>query len=384
MFGAYRSDGGDRALPRVVRIQISRYAPTRPRRGQPLEFLVSIHEEGTTLAWQQNVTVEPDAEALLLAAVDDLHSWSLSRGLTRARALQRAEELGTALYDTFIGADGTACLAGVAPTAILLGIDETVLNLPWELLWRDGRAMVDDVPFGRLVTTRILPRRRRDPLDEDATVEILVVADPTSELRSTAAEIEALQSLDGGCDGVDVKVRVLSGAEATCAGFAETLAGDDFDIIHFAAHAGFDEETPTHSALRLADGKLEAGQVLDLAWSVPPYIVFNSACESGRAAAGRRLVGRRTGSNGLAAAFLAAGGEAYLGYFWPVDDGSARLFTEVFYSSLFTTKNVGTAVHDARSAVRPRFADSGDLTAYNAIFFGDAGTAERRDIAMAV
>lgn len=384
MFGAYGSDGDDRTLPRVVRVQISRYERSIPRRGKPLEFLVSIHEEGTTLAWQQNVTVEPKAEALLLAAVDDLHAWSLSQGLTRARALERAEELGTALYDTFIGPEGTACLAGIAPTTVLLGVDETVLNLPWELLWRDGRAMVDDVPFGRLVTTRILPRPRRDPLAEDATVEILVVADPTSELPSTAAELEVLQSLDGDRGGVAVEVRVLSGGEATSAGLAEALAGDDFDIIHFAAHAGFDEATPTHSALRLADGKLDAGQVLDLAWAAPPYIVFNSACESGRAAPGRRLVGKQTGANGLAAAFLAAGSEAYLGYFWPVDDGSARVFTEVFYSSLFAAKNVGTAVHEARSALRPRFGDTGDLTAYNAIFFGDAGTAERRDIAMAV
>jgi CHAT domain-containing protein len=384
MFGAYRSDGGDRALPRVVRVQISRYQRALPRRGKPLEFLVGIHEEGTTLAWQQNVTVEPDTEAALLAAVEDLHAWSTSRGLTKARALQRAEELGIALYDTFIGAEGTACLAGIAPTAVLLGVDETVLNLPWELLWRDGRAIVDDVPFGRLVTTRILPRPRRDPLREDATVEILVVADPTSELPSTAAELEVLQSLDGDHDGVAVKVRVLTGGEATCAGLADALAGDDFDIVHVAAHAGFDDDTPTHSALRLADGTLEAGQVLDLAWAAPPYIVFNSACESGRAAAGRRLVGKQAGSNGLAAAFLAAGSEAYLGYFWPVDDGSARVFTEVFYSSLFTTKNVGTAVHEARAALRPRFGDDGDLTAYNAIFFGDAGTAERRDIAMAV
>jgi len=47
-----------------------------------------------------------------------------------------------------------------------------------------------------------------------------------------------------------------------------------------------------------------------LDWVAPPYLVFNSACESGRAAGGARLVSDQGQANGLAAAFLACGAAA--------------------------------------------------------------------------
>ncbi len=120
-----------------------------------------------------------------------------------------------------------------------------------------------------------------------------------------------------------------------------------------------------------------------LAWSAPPYIVFNSACESARAARGRRLVSRAGHTNGLAAAFLAAGAEAYIGHFWPVDDWGAAMFATTFYEALFERVNVGGAVLEARRAVMRDASDHGLLTGTGAVFFGDAGTAERRDLASA-
>ncbi|MGQ0568611.1 MAG: CHAT domain-containing protein, partial [Armatimonadota bacterium] len=129
---------------------------------------------------------------------------------------------------------------------------------------------------------------------------------------------------------------------------------------------------------------LSASEVLQLPWKAAPYLVFNSACESGRAAGGRRLVSDESHANGLAAAFLAGGAHAYAGYFWPVSDTGASLFARVFYETLFLRENVGLAFLEARNVAIRELGGAGDLTGYSAVLFGDAASSHRRDLAMAV
>ena len=102
-------------------------------------------------------------------------------------------------------------------------------------------------------------------------------------------------------------VDVLARGDATRANFLARLTHGDYDIVHFAGHAAFDPTEPEAAALRLADGFVTADKLLALDWKAPPYLVFNSACESGRAAGGARLVSDTGQANGLAAAFLACG-----------------------------------------------------------------------------
>ncbi|MFX1411685.1 MAG: hypothetical protein ACFFA6_15145, partial [Promethearchaeota archaeon] len=132
MFGTYGA--GREFMPRVIHISIARYSRDLPRPGQVLEFLMAIHEEGTGITWQQNVTVDSTTEKLLLDATHDLLLWSLNLALTPEKARDRIQELGTLLYDTFVGPEGAKVLQAITPTAILLDVDETILNLPWELI----------------------------------------------------------------------------------------------------------------------------------------------------------------------------------------------------------------------------------------------------------
>lgn len=381
MFGAYGA--GREELPRVIHISIARYRQDLPRPGEALEFLASIHEEGTGVTWQQNVTVDPATEKQLLEATHDLLLWSLNLALTPEKAQNRSRELGTRLYDTFIGPAGEQVLRAITPTAILLNVDETILNLPWELIAAPAGPMPLETPFGRLVTTRTTLRQGRDPLHEDRVVRILAVANPTSDLAATEAGIAAITDLEGPHGPFRVEVNVLTRDKATRASFAEMLADGDYDMLHFAGHGFLDRDTPGLSALRFADGDLTADEVLDLPWKEPPYFVFNSACESGRAAGGQRLVSGESQSNGLAAAFLAAGVYGYAGYFWPVTDAGAAIFTRTFYQSLFMRENVGLAFLDARRHAVAELGEVGDLTGFSAILFGDAASKHRRDLAMA-
>ncbi|MET0326984.1 MAG: CHAT domain-containing protein [Ilumatobacteraceae bacterium] len=380
ILGAYsrREGGGGRSLPRIVQLSI---APLDAHR-----FRVGIHEEGTGLSYRQEVDVPAATEGRLLALVADLHRWSTGLGLTESGARRATEQLGRTLHRAFLGRRGAAVLASLQPTAVLLDVDERVLGLPWEAMRSGDGELALDVPFGRIVTTTTTPAARRDPTTDDPTVKILAVVNPTDDLSATAAELAVLRDLAGGRAGVPVELDVLEGAAASRRGLAAAVRGRDHDVVHFAGHARFDGGDPHDSSLLLADGELTTDHVGRLAWASPPYLVFNSACQSARVAQGRALVAAGGRANGLPAAFLAAGCEAYVGHFWPVGDVAAAEFAACFYDTLFADVDAGAAVLAARRAVRGRFDESADLAAFGAVFFGDAGHAheDRRDLAQAV
>jgi hypothetical protein len=379
VFGAYGS-GGDRDLPRVLNLTVR---PDEPRDGSS-RFACSLHEEGTGISWEYAATLSPAAEERLVEGTRTLHAWASGDGVSPAAARRAVDAVGRQLHRSFLGQRGGEFLQRMRPTAVLVEVDETILSLPWELMHGTDGPLVTDVPVGRVVATRTVPHAERDPLVQDREVRILAVADPTVDLALAEAELDALRAVvERGAAGFTLKLDALNGRQATVARFRKRIAENDYDILHFAGHAGFAPTRPGLSALRFADGVIRADAVLSLPWPSPPGIVFASACESATASRGARLVGRRRSANGLAAAFLSAGVAGYLGYLWPVSDEGAGMIAGTFYDALFTRENVGLAVLEARRAAASRLTDPLDLAGYSLVLYGDAASEHRRDLAMA-
>ncbi len=359
-------------LPRVVTINIARASGADARR-----FVVRLHEEGTPIAWRHDVVLRDTTAAAIardLIVLDDF-----AEGLvdSRSRASKAAVRIGRRLFAAFLGADGAEFLREHEPTALMIDADETVLNLPWELLDDGDGPFVQRWPFGRLVTTTTRPRPERDPVDEDTTIAVLAVVDPSREFTDVDDELAALRQLS---EVGNLQLDILERDEATSGALAERVAATAYDVVHFSAHGGFSAAKPGQSGLLLADGPLLTSRILDLPWRKPPYIALVSACWSGRSAPDRRLTSPRAGSNGVAAAFLASGASSCLGFGWPVHVTAAAQFVGEFYDSLVRNVNVGAAVLDARRSLLRTFDDHGDLAGLGAVYYGDAGTAERRDV----
>lgn len=361
-------------LPRVVTISITRAAGAASDR-----FVVRMHEEGTPVAWRRDVRLTESAVAAI--AKDLVHLDDHAEGFTHGKAAaQRAvQRIGRRLFTTFLGSDGARYLTEHPPTAVMIDADETALDLPWEFLADADGPFIDRWPFGRLVTTTTRPKPERDPSDEDATIAVLAVVDPSREFGHVDEELDALRGLG---ELGDFHLDVLERDAATSSALAERVAATPYDVVHFSAHGGFSRRRPGHSGLMLADGPLLTSQILDLPWSKPPYIAIVSACWSGRAAPGRRLTAAGSGSNGVAAAFLASGASSCLGFGWPVRVPTAARFVSEFYASLARNVNVGAAVLDARHSLLEALRDEGDLAGPAAVFYGDVGTASRRDLNM--
>jgi len=123
-----------------------------------------------------------------------------------------------------------------------------------------------------------------------------------------------------------------------------------FGIFHFAAHAVVDTVHPELSAVLLAegedqDGNLEARESAELA--LEDKVVVLSAC---RSATGTVLRGE--GVMSLARSFFSAGASTVVGSLWPLDDWEAKRLFEVFYRHLAAGRSVQRALQQTQRELR--------------------------------
>ncbi|MDR3699082.1 MAG: CHAT domain-containing protein [Candidatus Sulfopaludibacter sp.] len=147
---------------------------------------------------------------------------------------------------------------------------------------------------------------------------------------------------------------VFTGATATLAAYRQVDPAQ-FSLIHFAAHAEPNPESPLESAIVLSpvEGQylLKARDIIGTPLSA--RLVTISACRS----AGARIYAGE-GLIGLAWAFLEAGSSAVVAGLWDVNDGSSRLLMDRLYAGIAAGQSPAMALHQAKLAMlqgEPRF-----------------------------
>lgn len=125
----------------------------------------------------------------------------------------------------------------------------------------------------------------------------------------------------------------------------ERLRG--YDLLHIAAHAELNDQSPWQSALLLGGKRLSAAEIAR--GRLDARLAVLAACAS---ADGRRLSGE--GVLGLASAFLGAGAPAVIATLWPVDDAATAALMERFYAELAAGRSAAAALAGAQAALRTR------------------------------
>ena len=140
--------------------------------------------------------------------------------------------------------------------------------------------------------------------------------------------------------------RLRLGSEADEASLKHLDLGP-FGLIHFAAHAVMDTVHPDRSALLLAPGQGEDGELRATeieALDLEDRMVVLAACQS---ASGRVLRGE--GVLHLANPFFQAGAATVVGSLWPLDDRQAQWFFTTFYKHLENGTSVQRALQRAQN-----------------------------------
>jgi CHAT domain-containing protein len=173
---------------------------------------------------------------------------------------------------------------------------------------------------------------------------VLAVGHGGSTLPHVSREVQSVAAAFG------PRGRVLEGAVATQQALREALGAGhvpvapgagSVDVLHLACHGQFRADSPSFSALELADGPLTLLDAQEL--PVAGSLVALSACDTGQSALapGNELLG-------LVRGFLLAGAPSVLASLWTVDDGCTADLMADFYAGLRAGQQPAAALQAAQ------------------------------------
>jgi hypothetical protein len=244
-------------------------------------------------------------------------------------------------------------------------------ELPWELMRGRDEHLAIRCPVARMPLGWTMPRLGRARSEGRKLRFLLWYSDPLGNLPGARVEVDTIsQGLQR--DWKDrIEVDVVGPDRATSWLLNETLIAGEYDVVHYAGHAAFDEDHPDRSGLLLKKDVLFPAAKIERLLTGQP-LVFLNACETSKAANEPdtpTYLGHR--SEGLASAFLYGGAVACVGSRWPVYDQSAGEIAVDFYKYLLQGNKVGEALRLARG---DWYSERGDeVTWATYALYGDPG-----------
>jgi hypothetical protein len=344
-------------LPTVTAASLDT-APKRRRADQRFAYLIVGQDGDSPRQIQLRASVlTSGAKAAVLTGTKTVPRRKLDQHLKRIAhadfTARRLPGYGKELAELLLHEDVLTALSTVQSHHLVVVHDEAAAAYPWETLYVDGRFPAAGPGLSRRYAAENLSVARwREVRRQDASLDVLLVVNPTGDLEGAAEEGDRLQELLSR----DKRVRIVEvrGADATRERLLDEFRSGRHDVLHYAGHAFFDAQQPGRSGILCADSKVLSGADLANVSELPALAFFN-ACEAGRIRSGNRfseearLRLRRNVS--LAKAFLRGGVANYVGTYWPVGDAEAGQFALTFYRALIRGESVGRALGAARSAV---------------------------------
>lgn len=270
------------------------------------------------------------------------------KGKISGEMLVRLEELGKVLNDEILPLRIKESLRKTSAEHLVISLDESLVQVPFELLHDGAGFLSTRFAMGRIVRT---PQesgyysRTRPPAKP---FSMLILADPGGDLKSAYEEGICLRdTLDARSELARVSLRT---GGITRDFVREKLR--NFDLVHFAGHADYNWENPEKGGWRLTQGQLSPRDIVEMGGAgFMPSLVFSNACQSARTE-GWRISNRfHDEIFGLANAFVLSGVRHYVGTFWEIPDAPGMEFALSFYESLFSGKTVGQAMKNARNTL---------------------------------
>jgi len=220
--------------------------------------------------------------------------------------------------------------------------------LPFGLLCNSKREnLISRYEISYLSSPQLLKISKEGGEKDKKQKRCLIVADPTGDLPYARREADTI-------------VRILPGAKALIGEEAskETVVkqSPNYDILHFACHAKFNQEDPLFSHLVLIGeeekrSRLEVNEIFNLRLKKTDLVVL-SACES---ALGMPNPGDEITC--LTRAFIYAGASSIIVTLWPIDDKATAELMGKLYKHLFSGKSKASALRYAQLAMMEKYND---------------------------
>ncbi len=367
----------------VTRGAASAAKAARKRAADRRRLEIDISRDGTTIkvsaaekSRQTQSTIRPYEEMQVSMVDVDQRCSEITQLLNRANTrgkvskdiLNKLRDVGNVLFDMLLTAQTKDALRKARVDDLIFHIEDSLVQIPWELLYDGDQFLCQKFNMGRLVKTRrqIYDIRQRSL---SRPLKMLIVSDPRGDLANSSKEGRAIREhLDRHAELISANQR---SGQITTSYLMEKIR--NFDIVHYAGHADYDHEDPSHSGWLLAGGKFTSADIVKLAGGRPmPALVFCNACQSGQTEEWKLGAQYSREIFGLANAFLLAGVQHYIGTFWEILDEPGAHFAEAFYRSVLDGATIGEAVRQARAELIKQHGEDTIVWA-SYMLYGDPG-----------
>lgn len=276
-------------------------------------------------------------------------------------------KLGNAVYNLVLNREIKNDLK-TCELPIIFAIDEKLVMYPWELMYGDSNFLAFNSILGRAIVSSKKNHIHQKSWHRDGNIQFLIIGVSKSKNEETLpwvkTEVDKLISILSQYPYIDLDV--LMDEEAT---YTEVNCkfGKNYDFIHFAGHAFYDDKSPEKSGLILFDKILEAREIKNIIYN-PPCLVFLNACSSAKIENNHSKRKYANFVQSLSLAFIENGSQT-IGSIWPISDEPAAEFCELFYQQFFLKKEIGEAMRFAKKKIYEK--SKGDLTWASYVFYGD-------------
>ena len=304
---------------------------------------------------QEEKTIKPYEESSISLSrveerckeIEDLLRRANIRGKVSTDILRQLKDAGQLLYDELLILQAKRDLKSTQAEDLILSIDDGLVQIPWELLFDGEQFLCQRFNMGRLVRTRqrisgVSERRLEKPL------KMLILTDPRGNLKDANAEGKRIR------EEMDKNPSLIHANHKSGHTVVEYVKEkiQNFDIVHYAGHADYDQQDPSQSGWIFEDGKFTSSDIIQMIGAKPfPALVFSNACQSGQTEEWKIGEGYSKKIYGLANAFLLAGVQHYIGTFWEILDRPSSLFSREFYRAMTEGCPIGEAVRKARMSL---------------------------------
>jgi tetratricopeptide (TPR) repeat protein len=282
--------------------------------------------------------------------------------------LAKLRDVGQVLFDTLLSAKAKEALRSSSVNDLVFHIEDTLVQIPWELLYDGRQFLCQKFNMGRIVKTKrevfnIRQRMLSRPL------KMLIVSDPRGDLENSGREGRLIrEQLDRNTAFISANQR---SGQITPAYIMEKIR--NFDLVHYAGHADYDTADPANSGWLLEGGKFTSADIVKLIGGKPmPALVFCNACQTGQTQEWKLGSGYNQKIFGLANAFLLAGVQHYVGTFWEILDEPGAGFAVEFYRAMTEGASIGEAIRQARLLLIKQYGEDTIVWA-SYMLYGDPG-----------
>lgn len=250
---------------------------------------------------------------------------------------------------------------------MIIRLDDHLVHVPWELLRINDQFICERFCVGRIVNTRQKIEKSRERIQREY-LQAWILADPVGDLKN--ARFEGQKIFDTLCESNQKKQTIIPSLDSNVSADSVIKKLMNYDLIHFAGHADYNEQHPDQSGWRLSGGNLTSGDIDGLsAAGLMPFLIFSNACQSARTDEWESPSASYNTSFGLANAFLRAGVKHYVGPFWEITDKPGSLFAVEFYKQFCAGKTVGEAIRETRQTMKESLSD--DMCRFSYLLYGD-------------